>query len=48
LSFTSGAESGAVGAQSGASEPDLQQIIDAWHDLPDAVRASILAMINAS
>ena len=43
------------GALSGADkpifehfDPDLQQVIDAWADLPEAVKTGILAMVNAS
>jgi hypothetical protein len=28
--------------------PDLQQVIDAWPTLPEAVRTGIMAMIEAS
>ncbi len=27
--------------------PDLASVIDAWNDLPDAVKAGILAMVKA-
>ena len=27
------------------TDPDLQQVIDAWADLPEAVKAGILAMV---
>jgi hypothetical protein len=43
------------GALSGADKPifehfspDLQQVIDAWADLPKTVRRDILAMVEAS
>ena len=28
--------------------PDLQTVIDTWHDLPEAVKAGILAMVKVS
>ena len=40
-----GAESGAVGAPQGHSDANLQQVIDAWADLPEAVKTGILAMV---
>ncbi|MCZ6736103.1 MAG: hypothetical protein O7C65_09965 [Planctomycetota bacterium] len=43
-----GAESGAVGDKSGLADPDLQHLIDAWPDLPEAIRAGIVAMVNAA
>jgi hypothetical protein len=30
------------------TDPDLQQVIDVWADLPEAVKTGILAMVNAS
>jgi len=30
------------------TDPDLQQVIDAWADLPEVVKAGMLAMVNAS
>ena len=42
-----GARGGAVGSKSASIDPDLQAIIDAWPSLPDAVKADILAMVNA-
>ena len=30
------------------SDPDLATIIDAWNDLPDALKAGILAMIRSA
>jgi len=43
-----GAESGAVSPISGPIDPDLQRVIDAWPNLPEAVKAGILAMVKAS
>jgi len=30
------------------TDPDLQQVIDAWADLPEVVKTGILAMVKAS
>ena len=35
-------------AQLTAKHPDLQHLITAWLDLPDAVRAGITAMVQAT
>jgi hypothetical protein len=35
------------GAKSGALSVDLQQVVDRWSKLPPAIRAGILAMVNA-
>lgn len=43
-----GAESGAPGAPERLRDPELQRIIDAWDGLPEAVRAGIVAMVNAA
>lgn len=43
-----GAESGAVDTENGASDLDLQRIIDAWPTMPVAVKASIVAMVKAA
>lgn len=43
-----GAESGAVDARSGAFDPELQTIVDAWPSLPDTVKAGILAMVKSA
>ena len=43
-----GAESGAVGAPDRPTDPDLQHLITAWPDLPDAVKAGITAMVQAT
>ena len=29
-------------------DPQLQQVIDTWQDLPDAIRKAIIAMIEAT
>jgi hypothetical protein len=36
------------GAGQGAVAPDLAPVIDAWPDLPEAIRAGILAMVRAA
>ena len=43
-----GAECGALGAQSGLIDPDLAAIIERWADLPQAVRAGMVAMVRAT
>ena len=40
------ARSGAVGAQSGAIDPDLQQVINTWSKLTDADKNTILAIVT--
>ena len=30
------------------TDPDLQQVVDTWADLPEAIKTGILAMVNAS
>jgi hypothetical protein len=47
-SVQSGAESGALGAQSTPQDPGMLAVIDAWPGLPADVRAGILAMIQAA
>ena len=42
------AESGALGPDFRHFGPDLQAVIDAWADLPEAVKAGILAMVKAT
>ena len=43
-----GAESGALGAQRAEIDPDLAAVIDAWPDLPPAVKAGIAAMVKVA
>ena len=43
-----GAESGAESAENTSISPDLQKLIDAWPNLPKAVKAGIVAMVNAA
>ena len=38
----------AVGIENGLVDSDLQAIIQRWADLPDAVKAGIVAMVRAS
>ena len=42
-----GALSGAGRAESGTIDPDLQRLIDAWSALPAAIRAAIMALVQA-
>lgn len=44
----SGAESGAVGAQSDVTDPDLAGVVKAWPTLPAPIRAGIVAMVKAA
>lgn len=48
VSNSGGAECGAVADQIDPIDPELQLIIDAWPDLPVAVRAGITAMVAAA
>jgi len=48
LSKTGGAKSGAFPTENDAIDADLQAVIDAWPDLPTAIRAAMLAMVNAA
>ena len=43
-----GAESGAESGVSGDFDADLRKVIDAWADLPEAVKTGILAMVDAA
>jgi hypothetical protein len=42
------AKSGAVGAQTAPSDPDLRVVIAAWSSLPEATRWDILGIIRAA
>ncbi len=44
----SGAESGAVGAENASLAHELTVVIEAWPELPQAVRAGIVAMVIAA
>jgi hypothetical protein len=46
LSHQSGAECGALGADSGHVTGDLMLVVKAWPKLTDAMRENILAMIQ--
>ena len=48
LSRDSAAPGAAVGAQNTSIDPDLQAIIERWPELPDTVKAGILAMVRTS
>jgi hypothetical protein len=43
---TGGAESGAVGTQSGSVDCDLQVLITAWPTLSDSVKSEILKLVR--
>ena len=47
-SESGGAESGADKPICSDFAPDLQQVIDAWADLPEAVKTGIVAMVKAA
>jgi len=48
ISADAGADAGAVETKNCSPDADLQSIIDAWPTLPEAIRAGILAMVDAS
>ncbi len=48
LVHQSAAESGAVEAANGKCDPNLQLIVDRWPQLPDAIKAGIIAMVRAA
>jgi hypothetical protein len=48
VSGQGGAESGPVGAENAPIDADLARVIEAWDSLPTALRAAILAMIDAA
>ncbi len=48
VSILSGAESGALDARKVESQPDLAMVIEAWPNLPAAIRAGILAIVRAA
>jgi len=43
-----GAESGAESAEKASKDADLAKVIEAWPGLHEAVRAGILAMVEAA
>jgi len=48
ISAEGGAELGALAGHPSDLDPDLAALIDAWPDLPEAVRAGISAMVGAA
>ena len=51
ISDQGGAESGAPDAPDAPNrpdDPDLSRLINAWPNLPEAIRAGIVAMVNAA
>ena len=45
---TGAAKSAAVGDEYASDDPDLAQVIDAWHSLPPDTRTAILAIVEAA
>jgi hypothetical protein len=45
---TGAAKSAAVGDEYAPDDPDLDQVIDAWHALPPDTRTAILAIVAAA
>jgi hypothetical protein len=43
-----GAESGAQAAAPGATHPDLASVIAVWANLPEPIKAAVLALIRAA
>jgi len=43
-----GAESGALCVGLGLNDPDIAELVGCWADLPDAVRAGVVAMVRAA
>ena len=48
VSETRAAKSAAVGDEYAPDDPDLAQVIDAWHSLPPDTRTAILAIVEAA
>ena len=48
ISASAGANAGAVETKTAHDDPDLQAIIDAWPALPEAIKAGIVAMVQAA
>ena len=46
--FSSAAECAAVGDEYASDDPDLAQVIDAWHSLPPDTRTAILAIVESA
>ena len=48
FSESGGAESGAVGAENGPIDADLRSVINAWPDLPEAVKAAVSRLVETA
>jgi len=48
LTTGSAAPGAAVDPENGPTDPDLQIIVERWDDLPEPVKAGILAMVRAA
>jgi hypothetical protein len=48
ISDLGGAKSGAVYSNLEPIDPDLQRLINAWPDLPEAIRVGVLAMVRSA
>ena len=48
ISGEGGAKSGAVDGENRPIDPDLAQVIEAWHTLPPDTRTAILAIVEAA
>ena len=48
ISEGTGADAGAVETKNAHDDADLQAIMDAWPDLPEAIKAGIMAMVTAA
>jgi hypothetical protein len=46
--YRRGAESGALVPESGATDASLAKIMEAWPNLPDAIKTGILALVQAT
>jgi hypothetical protein len=42
------AQGAAVSTEDGLIDPDLQAVIEAWLELPEAIKAGILAMVKSA
>ncbi len=48
VSEGAGADAGAVETKNAHGDPDLQAVVTAWPDLPDEVKADIVAMVKGA